>query len=107
METILKIYDCLFPNTTMEEWFYGLLGMVLYLGAKLKNIPLKRFKWYILLDEFIPVWFFSAITVIICMGTLPQILTDFSILDAVLIGYSSSSLFKQLLKSRISKLGIK
>ena len=107
METILKIYDTLFPNTTIEEWFYGLLGMLLYLGVKVKNIPFRRFKWNLFLDEFIPVWFFSAITVIICLGTLPQLLTDFSVVDAALIGYSSSSLFKQLLKSRISKLGLK
>ena len=107
METILKIYDTLFPKTTVDEWFYALLGMLLYIGAKLKSVPFRHFKWNLFWDEFIPVWFFSAVTVIICMGTLPQTLTDFSILDAALIGYSSSSLFKQLLKSRISKLGIR
>ena len=108
METLLHMYRDLFPYTTKEEWFYALLGMLLYIGVKLKNVPFKNFRWKLFWAEFIPVWYFSSLTIIICLGTLPNLLQDFGSLDAALIGYSSSSLFKQLLKSRItSKLGIK
>ena len=104
----MKMYDGLFPHTTKEEWFYALLGMLLYIGVKLKNFSFHPFKWRLFWEEFIPVWYFSSITVFICLGALPAMLTDFTNLDAALIGYSSSSLFKQLLKQRItSKLGIK
>ena len=107
METLIKIYHDLFPGVELRDWFYALLGIMLHLVIKMKNIAYRRFRFKILLDEFIPVWFFSITTVIICMGVLPQVLTDFSAMDASLIGYSSSSVFKQLLKNRLSRLGLK
>ena len=107
METFVNIYHSLFPHVEFRDWFFAFLGVLLHLIVKLKNIPFKHFKWPLFLEEFVPVWFFSFTTVIICMGTLPQVLTEFSSLDAALIGFSSSSLFKQLLKNRLSRIGIK
>lgn len=106
METFVNIYHSLFPHVELRDWFFAFLGVLLHLIVKLKNIPFKHFKWSLFLEEFVPVWFFSLTTVFICMGTLPQVLGNFTALDAALIGYSSSSLFKQLLKQRLSKIGI-
>jgi len=107
METIVNSFQHLFPHTDLRDWFFAFLGLILHVGMKLKNVPFKHFKWKIFLNDFCPVWFFSVVTIIICLGTLPQVMTDFSSLDAALIGYSSSSMFKQLFKTRISTLGIK
>lgn len=107
METIVNGFQQLFPHTDMRDWFFALLGLILHAGMKLKNVRWRDFKWKILLEEFMPVWFFSVVTIVICLGTLPQVLSDYSTLDSALIGYSSSSLFKQLFKSRMSNLSIK
>ena len=107
MEPILNTLSHLFPGVEARDWFFAFLGVLLHLIVKLKNIPFKHFKWPLFLEEFVPVWFFSLVTVVICMGTLPQLFANFSSLDAALIGYSSSSLFKQLLKQRLSKIGMK
>lgn len=107
METLSNIYHNLFPHVELRDWFFAFLGIMLHLAVKLKNIPFSHFKWSLFLEEFVPVWFFSFTTVFICMGSLPQVLVNFSSFDAALIGYSSSSLFKQLLKQRLSKLGVK
>lgn len=107
METILHYYHSLFPHVELRDWFFALLGVMLHVIVKIKNIPFRHFKLSLFLEEFVPVWFFSLTTVVICMGSLPQILDGFTALDAALIGYSSSSLFKQLLKTRMSRLGIK
>jgi hypothetical protein len=90
----------LFPNTTVWEWIYALLGMIFHALIKLKNIPLKKFKWKIFLEDYLIVWFISLVSIFICMGTLPQIFNGFSSLDAALIGYSSSSLLKTIFKTR-------
>jgi len=107
METIASTFQHLFPQTDCRDWFFALLGLILHVGMKLKNVPFRHFKWKIFLEEFVPVWFFTIVTIVICLGTLPQIMADFSTLDSALIGYSSSSIFKQLFKSRMSTLGIK
>jgi len=106
MDTFLKAYHSLFPNVELRDWFFAFLGVLLHLIVKLKNIPFKHFKWPLFLEEFVPAWFFSLVSIIICMGSLPQVMGNFTALDAALIGYSSSSLFKQLLKNRLSKIGI-
>lgn len=107
METIIGIYHNLFPHVELRDWFFAFLGILLHLIVKLKNIPFKHFKWPLFLEEFVPVWFFSIVTVFICMGSLPQVMSGFTSFDAALIGFSSSSLFKQLLKNRLSTIGIK
>lgn len=107
METFVNIYHSLFPHVELRDWFFAFLGLLLHVGMKLKNIPFRHFKWKIFLDEFAPVWFFTVVTIIICLGSLPQVMTDYSTLDSALIGYSSASMFKQLFKTRLSTLGIK
>lgn len=107
METFLNSLHSLFPHVESRDWFFAFLGLLLHLSLKVKNIPFKHFKWKILFDEFIPVWFFSLVSIIICLGTLPQVLENYSPLDSAFIGYSASSLFKQLFKTRLSTLGIK
>lgn len=104
METFVNAYLSLFPNVEMRDWFFAFLGLLLHVSMKLKNVRLRDFKWKILLEEFAPVWFFSVVTIIICLGTLPQVLSDYSVLDSAFIGYSSSSIFKQLFKTRMSQL---
>jgi hypothetical protein len=106
METIIKIYHDLFPLVELKDWFFAFMGIIMHLAIKLKNIPFKHFKWSLFFEEFLPVWYFSLATVFICMGILPREMVGFSAFDAALIGYSSSSIFKQLLKSRLSQLGV-
>lgn len=107
METIVSTFQHLFPNTGYRDWFFSFLGLLLHLSLKLKNVPLKQFKWKILLDDFAPAWFFTIVTIVICLGTLPQVFVHYSALDSAFIGYSSASLFKQLFKTRMSTFGIK
>ena len=106
METLIKIYNDLFPQTTLADWFYAFMGLLVHLGLKMKNIPFKHFKWSLFLEEFLPVWYMCMATIIICVGTLPHVMDEYSTLDSALIGYGSSSFFKQLFKFRLSKLGI-
>ncbi|MGZ4089115.1 MAG: hypothetical protein ACXVNO_00225 [Bacteroidia bacterium] len=106
MEKLIEIYNEVFPKTSVADWFYALLGLFLHIVVKLKNISFKRFKWRVFLGEFIPVWHFSILSVAILVGTLPLVMDHFNTLDAALIGYSSSSIFKQLFKSRTGNLNV-
>jgi hypothetical protein len=105
MEDAAKIYESLFPHTSFADWFYALLGLVIHALLKLKTVPLKHFKWRIFLDDFISVWAMSIISIVVCLGTLPQVLDSYSLFDSAMIGYASSSIFKTLTKTRLSKLG--
>jgi hypothetical protein len=107
METLLNTYQHLFPHTDYRDWFYAFLGLLLHATLKLKNIPFKHFKWKVFLDDFAPAWFFTILTIVICLGTLPQVFMHYSALDSAFIGYSSASIFKQLFKTRMSSLGLK
>ena len=104
METIIENYKHLFPHTSMADWFYALLGLCIHAILKLKTVPLKKFKWQIFLHDFLSVWAISIMTIAICLGTLPQVLDSYSVFDSAMIGYTSSSVFKQLVKTRLSKL---
>lgn len=106
MNTLASIYQSLFPHTGIADWFFALLGLLLHAVIKLRTVPLKQFKWKIFLEDFVAVWVTSITTIVICLGTLPQVLEQYSVLDSALIGYSSSSLLRQLLKQKLSKLGI-
>jgi len=107
METIIENYKNLFPHTGMADWFYAFLGMCIHALLKLKTIPFKQFKWKLFLDDFLSVWAISIVTIALCLGLLPQILDSYSVFDSAMIGYASSSVFKQLVKTRLSKLGLK
>lgn len=100
MEKLIEIYNEIFPKTTLSDWFYAFLGLMLHVVVKLKNVSFKNFKWKIFLGEFLPVWHFSLIAIFILVGTLPQVMTSYNVLDSALIGYASSSIFKQLFKHR-------
>ena len=106
MKTIIDIYHEIFPHTTIADWFYALLGLLLHVAVKLKNVSFKHFKWKTFLGEFLPVWYFALIAIFILVGGLPQVMSDYNILDSALIGYSSSSILKQLFKSKTEKLNI-
>lgn len=106
MKTLIEIYHSVFPHTSMADWFYALLGLLLHAFIKVKHLSFKNFKWKIFMGEFLPVWHFSVLTVFILLGALPQVMQNYSVLDSALIGYSSSSLFKQLLKSKTGNLNI-
>jgi len=106
MEKLNEIYKEIFPHTSMADWFYALMGLLLHAVIKLKNISFKHFKWRIFIGEFLPVWYFSLCSLFILIGGLPQLMSNYNILDSALIGYASSSVFKQLLKSKISNLNI-
>lgn len=106
MNTIASIYQSLFPNTGLTDWFFAFLGLLLHAVMKLKTVPFKQFKWSIFLNDFLIVWTISFLTIAICLGTLPQVLENYSLLDSALIGYSSSSILRQLFKTKLSKLGI-
>jgi len=106
MEKLTEIYNEAFPHTGMADWFYSLLGLLLHVIIKLKSVPFRQFKWKIFFGEFLPVWQFSALTIFILMGTLPQLMDDYSILDSALIGYASSSIFKEAFKSKTGNLNI-
>ena len=100
MEKIIEIYHTLFPHIGMADWFYALLGMLLHGLVKIKNIPFKKFKLKIFLEDFMVVWGIAVLSVFICLGTLPMIFPGFSSLDSALIGYSSSSFLRALFKTR-------
>ncbi len=106
MDTIANIYQSVFPNTSLADWFFACLGLLLHAVIKLKTVPIKQFKWSIFLNDFLIVWFIALLTITICLGTLPQVLERYSLLDSALIGYSSSSILRQLFKTKLSKLGI-
>jgi len=106
MNTLASIYQNVFPNTSLADWFFAMLGLLLHALIKLKTVPLKQFKWGIFLNDFLIVWTISFLTIMICLGTLPQVLEHYSLLDSALIGYSSSSILRQLFKTKLSKLGI-
>lgn len=106
MNTLSHIYQQLFPHTGLTDWFFAFIGLLLHAVIKLKTVPLKQFKWKIFLNDFLIVWTISFLTIMICLGTLPQILEHYSLLDSALIGYSSSSILRQLFKTKLSKLGI-
>lgn len=106
MQTISSIYQTLFPHTGLSDWFFALLGLLLHAVMKLKTVPLKQFQWRIFLNDFLSVWVIASITIIICLGTLPLYLDHYSVLDSALIGYSSSSILRQLFKQKLSKLGV-
>jgi len=106
METLIEIYHQVFPKTTLSDWSYAFLGLLAHVLIKLKNIPWRKFKWKIFLGEFLPVWHFSLLTIFILIGALPQVMSNYSVLDSALIGYASSSIFKQLLKSKTGNLNI-
>ena len=102
MENLFHIYRDLFPNTSSADWFFAFLGLFLHAAIKLKTVNYKQFRLHIFLEEFIIVWFISFLTIMICLGTLPQVLDRYSLLDSALIGYSSSSLFRTLFKQKLT-----
>lgn len=106
MDTLSDIYHSLFPKTGSADWFFAFLGLAFHAVIKLRTVPLKQFKWAIYLEEFIVVWFISLLTITICLGTLPQVMDQYSTLDSALIGYSSSSILRQFFKQKLSKLGL-
>ncbi|MDP1800835.1 MAG: hypothetical protein Q8L81_05755 [Bacteroidota bacterium] len=106
MEKLIEIYREVFPHTTMADWFYALLGLLLHATVKLKNVSLKHFKWRTFVGEFLPVWYFSLIAIFILVGGLPEVMSNYNVLDSALIGYSSSSIIKQLFKSKTENLNI-
>lgn len=106
MEKLIEIYHDIFPQTGIADWYYAFFGLLFHAVLKLKNVTFERFKWKVFLGQFLPVWFFSLCTIVILLGALPQVLVNYSILDSALIGYSSSSLFKQLLKNRLGNLNV-
>ncbi len=106
MQHIISIYNSIFPHTSLSDWFFAFLGLLLHVVMKLKTVPIAQFKWHILLSNFLWVWIIALITIVICLGTLPTYLDSYSVLDSALIGYSSSSIIRQLFKQKLSKLGI-
>ena len=106
MEKLTEMYREVFPNTGLGDWIYAICGLLLHVIVKLKNVSFKHFKWKRFLGEFLPVWFYSLISIAILVGGLPQIMTNYNFVESALIGYSSSSMFKQLLKSKTSNLNI-
>lgn len=106
MNTLINIYNSIFPHTGIADWFFAIMGLLLHALMKLKTVPFKQFQWKIYLEDFVIVWFISLLTITICLGTLPQVLDNYSKLDSALIGYSSSSILRQLFKQKLSKLGI-
>ena len=106
MQHLSSIYQHLFPHTGSSDWFFAFLGLLLHAVMKLKNVPLKQFQWRIFFNNFFMVWAIASLTIAICLGTLPSYLDSYSVLDSALIGYSSSSILRQLFKQKLSKLGI-
>jgi hypothetical protein len=106
MEKIIEIYNEVFPKTGLSEWFYALLGLLLHVVVKLKNVKFKHFKWRVFLGEFLPVWFFCLFSIVILVGTLPLVMANYSVLDSALIGYASSSVIKQMFKSKMGNLNV-
>ena len=106
MTTLSELYKTIFPHTGVSDWFFAFLGLLLHAAMKLKTVPLKQFQWRIFLNNFLIVWIIASITIAICLGTLPTYLENYSVLDSALIGYSSSSILRQLFKQKLSNLGI-
>lgn len=106
MEKAIQIYHSLFPHIGIADWFYCVLGLALHCWLKVKHISLKNFKPDIFFNDFAPVWIYSAVCIIICMGTLPYYIGSYTHLDSALIGYTSGSFFKQVLSQRAQALGL-
>ena len=106
MEKIIEIYHSLFPHITIADWFYCILCLAFHNWMKVKHISLKDFKMEVFINDFAPVWIYSMVSIIICLGTLPYYIGSYSHLDSALIGYSSGSLFKQMFKDRAIQIGL-
>ena len=106
MNTLSELYKTIFPHTGVSDWFFAFLGLMLHAVMKLNTVPDKQFQWRIFLNNFVMVWIMALITITICLGTLPSYLENYSLLDSALIGYSSSSILRQLFKQKLSNLGI-
>jgi hypothetical protein len=106
MNTLLELYKTIFSHTSVSDWFFAFLGLLLHAVMKFKTIPVKQFRWRIFFHHFFWVWVIALITITICLGTLPTYLTHYSLLDSALIGYCSSSILRQLFKQKLSNLGI-
>lgn len=106
MEKLIEIYNEVFPQTKLADWFYALLGLLVHVAVKMKNVRWHEFNLKRFLGEFLPVWFFALMTIVICVGTLPVVMSNYSVLDSALIGYGSSSIFKQLFKGRRGNLNV-
>jgi hypothetical protein len=102
MKTFLDIYHSIFPHTGIADWFFALLGLLVHVVVKLRHLKLSTINWKVFFQDYTIVWLISLITIAICLGTLPQVYSSYNTLDSALIGYSSSSLFKQLLKTRFN-----
>ena len=97
------IYSAVFPNTGIADWFLALMGLLLYYLVKLKNVKRENFRWKIWKRENLIPLVISLATIICCLAALPTVFTDYSLLDSLLTGYCSSSLFRTLLKTRQAK----
>ena len=106
MEKLTEMYREVFPHTGLGDWFYALCGLLMHVIVKLKRVSVKHFKWKRFFGEFLPVWFYSCIAIVILVGGLPQIMTSYNVVESGLIGYSASSVFKQLLKTKTSNLNV-
>ncbi len=106
MEKIIEIYHSLFPHTTGADWFYCLMGLVLHAYLKVKHLYWTTFKWKKFVTDFLPVWIYAVVCIVLCMGTLPQYLSNYGLLDSALIGYSSGSFFRNVLKQRAEQINV-
>lgn len=106
METIIESLKSMYPKVSIADWFFAFMGLALHAVVKLKTVPFKQFRWKIFLEDFVVVWLTSIMTIAICLGTLPYFFQGYSVLDSALVGYSSSSLLRSLLKQKLSKLGL-
>ena len=104
MNKVIEMYREVFPHTGLGDWFYAFCGLLLHVIVKIQSVSFHHFKWRRFLEDFLPVWFYSLIAIVILVGVLPQVMPDYNLLDSALIGYSSSSIFKQLLKSKTPNL---
>ncbi len=107
MEKIMEVYHQLFPHITYADWVFCLLGLALHCLMKIKHINWYDFNILRFVRDFLPVWIYSVVTIILCLGTLPVYLAGYSVFDSALIGYTAGSLFRNLLKQRSDQLKVK
>jgi hypothetical protein len=104
METLLTNYHLLFPKVGLQDWTFALLALLLHAVLKLTTVSFKKFKWRIFLEHFVIVWFIAIISIVLCLGILPSYLEHYTSFDSAIIGYTSGSLIRQLLKEKSQQL---
>jgi len=104
IDFLKELYFQLFPNTAPLDWFLALMGFILHHLLKFRHIPIKQFDWDVWKNDNLFSVILSILTILLCLSFIPLVYSDYSALDSLLIGASSTNIIHQIIKRRETKL---